>query len=114
MGVPCVSSAQMKTHSLPMIFCARTKTSVCTDSTMWPRWMLPLAYGSAWVTSNRFIIGLGSGLRAPGKLPGAHFRQKVLHCKPRVGAVLQFEIDLGATDEHLAPEAARLAAGALV
>src|SRR5205814_1942594 len=55
-GVPCVSSAQMKMHSVPMAFIARTKTSVWTDSTMWPRWRLPLAYGSAWVTSMREAI----------------------------------------------------------
>ena len=56
MGVPCVSSAQMKTHSLPMAFIARANTSVCTDSTRCPRWSLPLAYGRAWVTSMREVI----------------------------------------------------------
>src|SRR3954465_4822314 len=128
MGVPWVSSAQMKMHSWPCALMARTKMSVCTASTRWPRWMLPFAYGSAMVTSMREAIWrrslahlAGGPARAafqieqtPLWLPAADLDQQALHAQARVGAVLQLEIRLGAADQRMAPEGARPAPGPLV
>lgn len=44
-AVPCVSSAQMKTHLWPRSFWNRTQISVWMYSTRWPMWMCPFAYG---------------------------------------------------------------------
>src|ERR1700704_1754027 len=104
MGVPCVSSAQMKTHSLPVAFIARAKTSVCTDSTRCPRWSLPFAYGRAWVTSIREVISTAFYSRMS---PRAHLDQQALQRQPRIGAVLQLEVHLSAAHQRLAPECAR-------
>src|SRR5438874_2978421 len=97
---------------------ARTKTSVCTASTMWPMWRLPLAYGRAMVTSMRELIAphiaKPQPLSASGAAADTHFDQQSLHQELRIGAVLQIEVRFRTAHQRPAPERSRRAAGALV
>src|SRR5256714_1330318 len=100
----------MNTHSLPIAFMARTNTSVCTDSTMWPRCRLPFAYGSAWVTRMREAISRALYHESSA----ADLDEEALHRQSRVGPVFQVEVHLGAADQAAPPERPRTAASALV
>src|SRR5437868_14493576 len=99
----------MNRHSLPIAFMARTNTSVCTDSTMWPRCRLPFAYGSAWVTSMREPISRALYHESSA----TDLDEEALHRQSRVGSVFQVEVHLAAADQGASPERPGTAAGAL-
>src|SRR5438270_1925349 len=109
MGVPCVSSAQMKATSSPAARSARTYTSVCTASTRWPRWRLPFAYGRAMVTRVRAAIVL-----RPLLPRSADLREQAFGEEPRIGSGLEREISLRAEHERAPPVGTRPAPRSLV